>query len=432
MQMVFLNMRAAATVIGATVMLCVALPSASAGTYQVLYDFCVAAGCLDGADATNTLLKDPSGRIFGTTGSGGADDGGVVFELAPGAGGYTYSVLYSFCQDSSCADGALPSGGLIEDTAGNLYGVTNQGGAHDLGDVFELTPGAGGWSYQILYSFCSDANCADGEHPVGALTYSGAAAGSLYDGTSPLFGTTQDGGNGSGTVYAMQPGAGSWTLQTIFAPASANGDYPKAGPTMDASGNLYVPFLNNFEPAAGGIFQLTQSDGSWAAAVLYGYGNRKENLVATGGVTIDSKGRIWGPGSAVNEKASKSCRTDCGILYGVARKGKKYQVTNEYSFCATKACADGSMPVANLVIDADSNVFGATQTGGDNRKHGSGTLFEFSTSGFDVLHTFCSQSGCTDGARPMAAPIEDSSGNLFGTTVSGGAYKNGVVYEYVP
>ena len=112
----------------------------STPTEQVLYTF---GSAPDGSDATGSLVFDSSGNLYGTTIEGGAFGQGTVFELSPGAGGvWTEKVLYSFCPQSGCVDGSTPNGGLIFDTAGNLYGTTAGGGGG--GVAFELTPKSGG------------------------------------------------------------------------------------------------------------------------------------------------------------------------------------------------------------------------------------------------------------------------------------------------
>ena len=111
----------------------------AAWTETVLQSFSGA----NGATPYGTLLADGSGDLYGTTFMGGRDGDGVVFELIPPRmkkTGWREAVIHSFCAEIDCKDGGLPSGGLIADGAGNLYGTTPDGGAHDDGVAFSLTP----------------------------------------------------------------------------------------------------------------------------------------------------------------------------------------------------------------------------------------------------------------------------------------------------
>ncbi len=116
----------------------------------MLYSFCAQGGttCTDGDEPSSGLIQDASGNLYGTTFDGGVydlyGDGGTVFELTPSGTGYTETVLYSFCAQSSptiaCTDGSPPEGGLIEDASGNFFGTTYGGGPNYYGTVFELSP----------------------------------------------------------------------------------------------------------------------------------------------------------------------------------------------------------------------------------------------------------------------------------------------------
>jgi len=111
-------------------------------TYSVLYTFCSVADCTDGAIPSDGLLLGASGNLYGTTFDGGAKDalgddygGGTVYQL-----GQTEQVLHSFCQKTNCTDGLKPLGGVAKDIAGNYFGVAYQGGKHQAGVIYELSP----------------------------------------------------------------------------------------------------------------------------------------------------------------------------------------------------------------------------------------------------------------------------------------------------
>jgi uncharacterized repeat protein (TIGR03803 family) len=171
------------------------------GQETVLYSFCEKDNCADGAvPFYSGLITDASGKLYGTTQSGGYDGGGTVFELTPNAAKtkWTEKVLHLF---SGGADGAYPYAGLVMDASGKLYGTTQSGGANQHGTVFELTPNAAKtkWTEKVLYRFCSQgtaaAPCTDGAYPANGLVM--GASGTLYGTTS------QHGGHGAGTVFEL-------------------------------------------------------------------------------------------------------------------------------------------------------------------------------------------------------------------------------------
>jgi uncharacterized repeat protein (TIGR03803 family) len=154
-------------------------------TENVLYLFCATGGldCLDGNGPAAPVLIDSSGRLYGTTAAGGRRGGGTVFALTPNKAktAYSHMILYSFCRQGGddCFDGAVPVAGLVADDSGNLFGTTEfggngpggAGGANGVpggaGTVFELTPNRTGiaYSYRLIYSFCAQQGCSDGEYP---------------------------------------------------------------------------------------------------------------------------------------------------------------------------------------------------------------------------------------------------------------------------
>src|SRR5271154_125792 len=168
-------------------------------TNTILYKFCTnfsQAGCLDGAFPKAGLIFDVNGNLYGTTSNGGGKncplDGrgcGAVFELSPPAlqgAAWTEALLYAFCateMNDQCLDGGEPVSQLTFDSTGNLFGTTSAGGtgASPAGTVFELSPGPGGWTETVLYTFCSAGGfpvCPDGDQPQAGVTFD--KAGSLY------------------------------------------------------------------------------------------------------------------------------------------------------------------------------------------------------------------------------------------------------------
>jgi uncharacterized repeat protein (TIGR03803 family) len=106
----------------------------SAGNFKLLYRFCSRANCVDGANPTFPPIQASNGNFYGTTFWGGADGGGVVYEMTPAG---TYKVLYNFCS-FGCRGGSNPTS-IAQDANGNLFGTTNSGGSYGLGNIFEIT-----------------------------------------------------------------------------------------------------------------------------------------------------------------------------------------------------------------------------------------------------------------------------------------------------
>jgi uncharacterized repeat protein (TIGR03803 family) len=240
----------------------------------VLHDFCSLPNCTDGKLPVAGLVRDGAGNLYGTTMDGGGSfNAGAVFKLAPGFPRPRETVIHTFCTSPSCTDGAFPEAGLIIDAGGDLYGTTDSGGANDSGTVFELIPNKARTAYRdrVLYSFCQQTRCTDGANSVAVLVRD--HAGNLY-GTTALGGNpAANGGNGFGTVFelvAHKSGTTTeYTEQVLYRFCSrahcTDGALPEAGLVMGQDGNLYgttkLGGLTGVGLAANGggtVFKLTR------------------------------------------------------------------------------------------------------------------------------------------------------------------------------
>lgn len=155
---------------------------------SVIYSFCSVTNCIDGRSTQAPVLPEKASHVAGTTPVGGAQDNGVLFRIS----GADEQVLHSFCSEANCTDGQTPVGNVIEDSPGNLFGVTIGGGKNGVGVLFEYSRGA----EHVLHSFCSERNCADGGGPAGGL---------IMDAAGNIYGTTAQGSvNGGGTVFELE------------------------------------------------------------------------------------------------------------------------------------------------------------------------------------------------------------------------------------
>jgi uncharacterized repeat protein (TIGR03803 family) len=350
----------------------------------------------------------------------------IILALALPAFGQTESVLYSFCSQPKCTDGEYPQAGVIMDAEGNLYGTTYNGGTTNLGTVFELTPAG---TETAIWNFAS--RNPDGYGPEAGLT---------MDTKGNLYGTTFFGNAGvvGGVAFELTPSG----TETIICGLGVGGDTgidSGAGLIMDAKGDLYGTtvydlILHGERSGGGAVFKLTppvRNRHTWTATMLYGFCSQPnctdgENPEA--GLTKDTKGNLYGT-------------TYNGGIYGhgtvfeLSPNGTGgYDENVIYSFCSQPTCADGANPWAGLIVDAEGNIYSTTYGGG---VYEGGTIFELSpngTGGYNesVLYTFCSLPNCTDGNNPMGALIRDTKGNLYGTTYAGGAYERGTVFQLSP
>jgi uncharacterized repeat protein (TIGR03803 family) len=215
-----------------------------AGVLRTLHTF-------DGADGSNPngLFQATKGNFYGTTETGGANDGGTVFEMTPAG---VVTTLYSFCSEPNCTDGQYPSAGLVQATNGNFYGATGYGGANDGGMVFEITPAG---VVTLLYSFCSQSDCTDGEGPYAGLVQ--ATNGDFY-------GTTFYGGaHGYGTLFEITSGG---TLTTLHSFDLTDGGFPEAVLVQATNGILYGTTAGGGADGYGTVFSLSVGLGPFVQA----------------------------------------------------------------------------------------------------------------------------------------------------------------------
>jgi uncharacterized repeat protein (TIGR03803 family) len=190
----------------------------TAGTETVLHSF---AGTPDGCNPYQGVIMDKKGNLYGTTSSGGTYREGTVFKLTAKG---RETLLHRFQGEPS--DGAYPSvGHLIMDEAGNLYGLTDEGGTSSDGVLYKLTPKG---KETLLYSFAGGSS--DGCQPFGTVA---------MDKTGNFYGTTEHcGSNSYGTIWKVSA-KGKETILHNFAGGTSDGCYPVAGVTLDSKGNLY-------------------------------------------------------------------------------------------------------------------------------------------------------------------------------------------------
>jgi uncharacterized repeat protein (TIGR03803 family) len=355
-------------------------------TFKTLYSFCAQDGCTDGANPFAGLIQATNGSFYGSTQDGGTYGVGTIFQLTPSG---TLTTLYNFCSQQTCLPGFYPNG-LVQATSGYLYGTTQDGGANGFGTVFAITP--------------------TGLTTLSNFTGGRGSSNSLVQGASGnLYGTTSGGASGGGTVFQITPTGTQSTLYNFCSQANcADGLYPYASLVQAYNGYLYGTTLQGGADSGGTVFVITPA-GTLVTLYSFSGGNPFAGLV------LASNGNMYGAtqGGGAN---------GAGTVFQITPGGT---LTTLYSFCAQTNCSDGQNPFGGLVQASDGNLYGTTSGGGAN---GQGSIFKISSTGsLTTLYSFCSQTGCPDGATPESTLIQATNGALYGTTVSGGANGSGGV-----
>jgi uncharacterized repeat protein (TIGR03803 family) len=394
----------ASLALSAAILASSALP-AHAATETVLWSFEHA-----GVGYPIGRLHFMNGYLFGTGYGDPAVGSGQVFELTKSGGSWTAKTVWGF----DGTNGAQPSAGLISNSSSVLFGTTSAGVTHGGGDVFDLYKSGGTWFSAPLWAFPGKSG--DGANPTCDL---------IMDSSGNLYGTTQTGGaHGYGTVFELSSGDTETVLHSFD---GYDGIVPVAGVLMDSSGNLYgTTFYGGNSTLCGGngcgtVFELTQSGGVWTESVLHKFGNGSDGIYPQGVLFRDSKGALYG--TTLEGGASGGYGT-------VFKVYKSSGVWKEKVLHAFAGGSDGANPVGGLRASGTSAYYGTAEYGGANKK---GVVFKLTYSGGvwnkTTLHSFGAGS---DGALPYDQVILDKSGNIYGTTYSGGAYGYGTVWEVVP
>lgn len=378
---------AAGVLLAAVGLSSVVYPDASpASRYRLLYSF---EGGTDGAYPMSDLTLDSAGNLYGTTQQGGTGTGcdigcGTVVELERTQDGWKEKVLYSFRGGN---DGAFPQAGVIFSSSGKLYGATTFGGGHDqAGTVFELTPDSrGGWTEKVIYIFSNDGS--SGNAPEADLT---------FDSAGNLYGTTRGGGQGR---------------------------------CLDDPG------------ACGAVFELTpQSDGSWTETTLHAFANPPDGGNPSSAVVLDSAGNIYGMtevgGTGVCRPPSfDGFVLNCGTVYKLTPPKSRGSWAESILYNFGRGGGHAVYPSGSLLFDTAGHLLGTSRGGGN----GYGVIFELhqrqnGSWSQTEPHLFYGK----DGVEGLPTSVEevllgrlvvDEDGDLFAATSEGGAGGSGTVLE---
>ncbi len=369
----------------------VTVPPSPTLPYRVIYNF---TGAADGGFPATGLVIDPAGNLYGTTGFGGSSGSGTTFKLSPSASGWRFTRLNSF----SSANGFSPESTPVLDADGRLFGTAAGGGAHDFGVLFSLSPPGhilpsvfSNWMETLLYSF-ADGN--DGAVPDGSL---------VLDSSGNIYGTASThGANGGGTLYEFTNSG----IQIQHAFPAFNGD-----------GITPIGVVNGSD----GLYGITTEGGSNLSGTLYttagGYQilHSFEPDVSEGNpisLAADQVGNLYGTSSF-----SGSCGGGSSTVFQLSPPDwNPVTLTSSFQFSSW------------VSTDAAGNVYGTTDFGGLNFQ---GNVFKLTCCwNYTDMHDF--SGGPNDGDQPLASPVVDAHGNIYGTTVNGGTHGFGTVWEISP
>ena len=247
----------------------VPLTALSTWNETVLYRF---TGMSDGGGPRGDLVQDSMANLYGT-----GYYPGVVYELMD----QQQAVLYSPGNYNA-------SGGMIFDSAGNLYGISVFGGQYGLGCVYELSPSPSGWTAQMLYSFTGQS---DGSTPEGGL---------IMDSSGNLYGTTAYAPGYNGTVFELSPVAGGgWNFQTLYSLPLGSGvpGGPLDALAMDGGGNLYGTTYYGGSYGVGTVFELVPFNGSWTYVLLHEFTGGSDGSFPVSNLVFDNEGNVYGTAS---------------------------------------------------------------------------------------------------------------------------------------
>ena len=360
----------------------------------------------DGQNPVGALVSDAANNLYGTTSTNGLYGKGTVFKVSSDG---TETILHNFGNGN---DGQTPLGRLILDGTGNLFGTTSAGGIYGYGTAFEMAPDG---TETVLYNFGNSPG--DGQNP---------SAGLIFDGAGNMYGTTVNGGAfGGGTAFELSPQENRCCREApVYNFGNGNdGRNPQSELVMDAAGNFYGTTANGGTNSGGMIFELSpQENRCCREAPVYNFGGSGDGKNPYGGVVFDALGNLYG--TTVNGGANSA-----GTAFEVSPNGASWTETFLHSFGSG---SDGQNPYATLVFDRSGNLYGTTENGGVYLK---GMVFELS-----LLENRCCREApvynfgfsANDGQHPKAGVIIDNSGNLDGTTVSGGSFGGGTVYGILP
>jgi len=377
--------------------------AAEARDFRVLYQF---GGGADGDGSVDQLARDSAGNLYGVTGQN-ADSFGTVFSVSPG-GAKTLLHDFAFLHGTP----SNPTGGVVEDAQGNLYGEAVNGGLYvcddivaafgDCGSVYKLD---GNGTLTSLHSFQGDV---DGGGPGGGL---------LIDSSGNLYGTTKYGGTGSfcsggcGTVFKIASDGTKTTLYNFA--GQSDGARPTGALIADGQGNLYGTTALGGS-GFGTVFKVTPGG---SGSVLHAF-DGTDGGQPSNGLVMDASGNLYGTTATGGPGGGQY-----GEVFKLASNG-----TLSVLHAFNHASGDGVYPQGNLTLGANGNLYGVTTEGGTGcASYGCGTIFRITKDGaYAQLYKINGKTA----HNPLGGLVGDGKGNVYGSALGpyGKATQPGILF----
>lgn len=362
-------------------------PDGSGNNYTVVHNF----DKMDGGNPVQvSLVQAGDGRLYGMTFAGGVHDKGVLFQYDP----VTSAYIKKFEFDS--VNGSTPHGSLIQASDGMLYGMTCNGGAHDMGVLFQYDPVTSAYTKKLDFT-----GTGKGSFPRGSLVQ--ATDGLLY-------GLTNNGGvHDMGVLFQYDPATGSCIKKFDF--DGVNGISPRGSLIQASNGMLYGMTYEGGANFVGVIFQYNPLTS--ACVKKFDFDGALNGRLPFGSLLQAKDGMLYG-------MTGLGGAHDQGVLFQYNTLTSIY--TKKLDFNST---VHGSNPTGALIQNSDGTLYGLTSAGGATDH---GVLFQYDPALSDYSKKF--EFDFVQGSLPNGYLVKAKNGLLYGMTYGGGVNDLGVIFKY--
>jgi uncharacterized repeat protein (TIGR03803 family) len=344
-----------------------------------------------------SLVQATDGNYYGTTNYGGKNGSGAIFKVTPTG---RLTAIYSFCSQANCADGASPWSAPVLGSDGNLYGTAYVGGS-EFGAIFKINLRG---VFTKLYTFCPSLGCTDGAFPVGLMQ---ASNGVFYGATNGY------GADNEGTLFEISSAGKFKSLYSFCSESNcADGAQPLSGPVQANNGNLYGTTNYGGAQNYGTVYELTPTGQFKTLYSFCSLANCADGSYPFGALSQAADGKLYGTTNTGGANGA-------GTVFEITTTG---ELMTLYSFDGTV----GGYPISAPVQASDGNLYGVTSA----NDLGGATIYEITSAGvFSTLDSFCSTSNCIAGS-PLDRLAQVTNGEFIGTTYSGGKANYGTIYSF--